>query len=551
MNDIIKGLVNLRPVTLSGVAKTSMLSQHNLMPENGGKGIKKMKYSIDKSSGALVLTGAGVNGGGVINDYVTYNGDGSGDKKYVFDSMVVKTPGDILAAYRKDDAGALQPYALQLDLIYHLDKDSRTFLIVKVPICVTSGWESGRNGGGSDELKYQQFFQELVGKIGEGGGSGSGTGTVDIETKDLTLSDLYPLHGELDKEEMTFFTYDQPNMRKEGVGDIENLHVIVFKNHLELDCDKVANRLVKAVLGFRMGTCDANMDEDHQMCVQVDFSSKFGALMKKAAERVGTNSKGVDIFAVSVRLSPEDYKRLTNIEERKRHDDGDGIGVDGEGDGDGDGDGDSDEKEEFQATAEHPFTANMGVGYSVAVGGAILFFVIAIFTFSYVMPSYDSKLGLFENLGTAFGLMGADIAGFVKSVFGMGIGPGLSVMGLQVLQPKIDRSLGETVGRAVRGAAGLNVNRSGTAVGAMEGTGVGDIFNAEVGNVAVGVPAGADEVRREVPEGTVIEGSRRVVKGVKRLSNKALARKRARVERILSAANEMRRMQEAFSSMIP
>jgi hypothetical protein len=536
MNNIIKGLIDLRPVTLSGVAKTSMLSQHNLMPENGGKAIKKMIYSIDKNSGSLVLTSAG--GSLIIDDYVNYNGDGSGDKKYIFDSIVVKTPGDILADYRKDEKGALQPYALQLDLIYHLDKNSHTFLIVKVPICVTSG-------AGNGKLKYQQFFQELVGKIG-----GGSEGTVDLETKDFTLTDLYPLHGEIDKEEMTFFTYDYPNMRKEGVGDIENLHVIVFKNHLVLNCDNVANKLVKAVLGFGMGTCDANMDEDHQMCMQVDMSSKFSALMKNVAERVGTNSKDVDIFAVSLRLSPEDYNKMTEIDKKNsRRVNGDGDGDD-DGDGDGDGDGDSDgdgEKEEFQATAEHPYTVtyNIWTSYPLIVGISIIFLAISIFYFSYYKPFKNADLSLLENIGKVWEIMGSDISGFVQRVLGMGIGPGISVMGLQVLQPKIDRSLGETIKRAV----GLRGNRS-TAVGALERTGEEDIFNSEIGNVTVrhinvsngapvsasnGAPVGApdgasngvpvdapvgapDEVRRVIPKGTVIQGTRKDIKGIKKSS---------------------------------
>ena len=143
--------------------------------------------------------------------------------------------------------------------------------------------------------------------------------------------------------------------------------------------------------------------------------------------------------------------------------------------------------------------------------------------------------------------MGSDISGFVQRVLGMGIGPGISVMGLQVLQPKIDRSLGETIKRAV----GLRGNRS-TAVGALERTGEEDIFNSEIGNVTVrhinvsngapvsasnGAPVGApdgasngvpvdapvgapDEVRRVIPKGTVIQGTRKDIKGIKKSSIK-------------------------------
>jgi len=118
MNDIINGLTGLRHVALNGIAKTSLLSQHNLMPEHEGKVIKKLKYHIDKKKGIMIVT---FEGGdiGMLN----YNSGGEGEQKYVFDHMVVKTPGDINAAYRKDEKGNYQPYALQLDLVYHLDKD--------------------------------------------------------------------------------------------------------------------------------------------------------------------------------------------------------------------------------------------------------------------------------------------------------------------------------------------------------------------------------------------------------------------------------------------
>lgn len=501
MNNLRQGLTSLKHVTLNGIAKTSLLSQHNLMPEHDGKVIKKLGYEIDRSKGLLVFHGDGnINGEmGMLN----YNGGSDGEQKYVFDCAVIRTPGDILAAYRKNEKGEYQPYSLQLDLIYHVDKDVRTFLIIKIPICVTTSRKAKRGDSGENdddgELKYQQFFREMIGKIKSDKGD---KGAVEVETKGMTLNHLFPLHGEMDKEELTFFTYEHPDMKKEGVRggvDVEKLHVIVFKNYLELDCNEVANKLVKLILVFEMGRCNAEKDDD--MCLQVHLSGKFSNLMKNVVKGGREPSRDLDIFAVSLRLSPEDYKRLTEIVEKKKggnDEDGGDVGKDG-------GDG---KKEEFVPNADSTTDKHivvMGVGFYVALGIMLLFFLgITFYTFYY------------RAAGSFFGgldLLGADIAGTFRRLFSIGIGPGFSVFGMQVLQPKRKRGILDKLKRR-------DVDDN--------------IFNAESEMVDL--------------VGAVVPDSREVLR---QMGRKKLEKKRRAGAKILDAARELRTLRDNFANMLP
>jgi len=359
-----------------------------------------------------------------------------------------------------------------------------------VPICVTAG-ESGGDGGG---LKYQTFFDELIGKIrGQ-------AGDVEVETKDLTLNALYPLHGELDKEEMTFFTHEYPDMMKEGIGEIEHLHIIVFKNHLVLNCNKIANKLVRAILGFDMGSCNANQDDD--MCLQVQLKGKFSDLMKKASKRHRNPDRDLDIFAVSLRLSPEDYKRLTTKKEDKVN--GKDEDEDGKNDKNGkdDKEGKTDSKEEFDIPVKKNI-ANMGIEYSISLGLSILFIFCLMFYVTYYIPAGGFSGG--------WDLMTADIAGFVKRVFSIGIGPGLSVMTMQVLQPKKKRGFF---------AARMSHKDD-------------DIFNVETEVVDLaGIATGARDVQSGV-------------------SYEKLLKQQRRGTNVLKAAIKMRYMQKSIAAMMP
>ncbi len=75
--------------------------------------------------------------------------------------------------------------------------------------------------------------------------------------------------------------------------------------------------------------------------------------------------------------------------------------------------------------------ANMNWTFAAAWGGSFLLVMFAIFVFKYWLP-----LG---NFGDAWSAMMQDIAETTKKLMGFGIGPGMSVLGLQVLEPKRKR----------------------------------------------------------------------------------------------------------------
>lgn len=431
MTSTFNGIMNLKPVALNGVAKTSLLSQHNLMPQHSGKSLKKCLPKILRNLGVMELDFVDKNLG-TLNYNVSHN------DTFVFVKACLKTPSDILTSYRKtDDGTSFLPYAMQLNLVYHLKNDFKTYLLVRIPICVTA--ESGQ---GLNKYMYQKFFNQLSRfrengdkemKIGEGG---------------MTLNDLYPLHGDDDKVEMTFFTNEYPRERLKdiGINELENLHVITFKNSLEIHCN-VANRLVKKILGYEMGDCDANLDD---RCAQVNLSNKFSKIISHASlNYIDAKKNGVDIYAVTLRLSPDEYKRLEkksskimegSDDEMEQFNDGkkeedtekkgensETTGEDSEkkvDNGEKDGDEDEDEGDKLKVKFNYTFILIWGIAFFISL--------CAVFYFWYLKGA--------NSFGNAWSSLMNDISSTVSSLMGVviSIGTGKSVMGLQLMRTNND-----------------------------------------------------------------------------------------------------------------